>query len=194
MRHQSIKSWTELYLKASLMVFPCGWWHGTAAFYQGRFCPFCSVMWDTEPIREVSDLNGQLDGKQQHCSLDISPLMEGKQTPLSGVDPETHSHQAIRDTFEKSEKMARPITKPWPSGAFYQKKNPSLVRCLSQEAEHRLLPLWTHNGAHSACLEALWKLWERRAVQVVMQADKEPVCLHSQRRFYFPAPETDPVF
>lgn len=47
-------------------------------FYQGDFCPSCSAIWDTKPIREVSDLNGQQDGKQQHCPVDIYPLMGGE--------------------------------------------------------------------------------------------------------------------
>lgn len=53
-----------------------------------------------------------------------------------------HIKQSV--THERNlEKWLTLSHKPWPSGAFYpRKKKASLVRCLSQEAEHRLLPLW----------------------------------------------------
>lgn len=49
---------------------------------------------DTELIMKVSELKRQKHSKLQHCPVDISPQMSEKQTPLSDVDPETHSHQA----------------------------------------------------------------------------------------------------
>lgn len=69
--------------------------HTSVLFYLNVFCPvpfhwgvlvhlaLRSLIFKTQPIREVSALNGQKDGKQWHCPVDISlQMVENTDSPI----------------------------------------------------------------------------------------------------------------
>lgn len=47
---------------------------------------------------------------------------------------------------------------------------------VSELSSRTVAALWTHNGSHSVCPVAIWKLGERRGVQVALLAHKEASC------------------